>query len=173
MKRTYCFECGQKLTPDTATHLTCAQGHHTYIDPAPAGVAYVIHDSKVLYGVRSTEPNPGKLNVPGGFVEINESAEASVLREAKEEVGLDVELVSFLGSYPSIYAQGQHILNIVFVARPKGDVQLTPGDDMSGGEPLWRAITDLPMPDELSFAWQVQAQKDLLTWWQNHQDMLH
>ena len=40
---------------------------------------------------RGNEPSKGKWTIPGGLVELGESVEAAVIREAKEETCLDVE----------------------------------------------------------------------------------
>jgi hypothetical protein len=39
---------------------------------------------------------------------------------------------------------------------------------MSGGEPTWRAIENLPTADEIMDEWMVQAHKDLLAWWRKN-----
>ena len=150
-------------------HYICANQHHNYVDPAPAGIAYVLKGNQVLFGVRSTPPKPGKLNIPGGFLELDETAEQATLREVKEELGINVDLIDYLGTYAAHYAEGnQRVLNIVFIAQYNGG-EITPGDDMNGGEPVWRNINDLPSADELSFDyWQVDAQKDLKAWYDNH-----
>ncbi len=165
----YCTTCGQETTAQAANHFICPKGHHNYVDPSPAGVAYILQDDKVLFGVRSRDPKPGKLNTPGGFLEVNETAEAATLREVKEELGLDVEIIGYLGTYATHYAEdNQRVLNIVFIARYQGG-DIKPGDDMNGGEPVWRSISDLPTADELSFDyWQMEAQKDLKAWYDNH-----
>lgn len=43
------------------------------------------------------------LDVPGGFVEEKESFEESVRREAKEEIGVEIKNLKYLGSYPGKY----------------------------------------------------------------------
>lgn len=165
----FCTNCGQETTAQTPNHFICPDGHHNFVDAVPAGVAYVLKGDQVLFGVRSTPPNPGKLNIPGGFLEIGETAEAATLREVEEELGLKVQLVDYLGSYATHYVEGsQRVLNIVFIARSLGG-EIKPGDDMNGGQPVWRSIDDLPAADELSFDyWQVEAQKDLKAWYDNH-----
>ncbi len=169
MSSRYCTECGQIASPQAPNHFICPNGHHNYVDAVPAGVAYVLRGDQVLFGVRSREPKPGKLNTPGGFLEIGESAETATLREVREELGIDVDITDYLGSYATHYVEGnQRVLNVVFIAEYKGG-DIKPGDDMSGGEPVWRSIDDLPNADELSFDyWQVEAQKDLQAWYHAH-----
>ena len=60
--------------------------------------------------------------IPGGFVDYGESIESSAIREAKEEVSLDVELVEqfYVYSDPTRDPR-QHTLAIVFIATAKGE----------------------------------------------------
>ncbi len=59
--------------------------------------------------------------IPGGFIDYGESAETAAIREAKEEVSLDVELVEQLQVYsdPSRDAR-KHTIAIAFIATAKG-----------------------------------------------------
>ncbi|MEM1564298.1 MAG: NUDIX hydrolase [Candidatus Bathyarchaeia archaeon] len=52
--------------------------------------AIIICDGKILLEKRRGEPAKGKWSVPGGLVELGETAEEAVVREVKEETGLDV-----------------------------------------------------------------------------------
>lgn len=57
-----------------------------------AAVAVIIkHDDKILFTVRNVEPDKGKWDLPGGFIDPNENAEAAACRELKEELGLDLK----------------------------------------------------------------------------------
>ncbi len=165
----YCIECGQATTQKNPSLFVCPNGHNNFVDAVPAGVAYILKDDQVLFGVRSTPPKPGKLNTPGGFLNPDETAEQAMLREVREEFGIDVELLDYLGSYATHYVENnQRVLNIVFVTRYLGG-NIKPGDDMNGGAAAWRSIDNLPAADELSFDyWQVEAQKDLRAWYRNH-----
>lgn len=60
--------------------------------------------------------------IPGGFVDYGESIETSAIREAKEEVSLDVELIEqfYVYSDPARDPR-QHTLAIVFIATAKGE----------------------------------------------------
>jgi ADP-ribose pyrophosphatase YjhB (NUDIX family) len=68
-----------------------------------AGVIAEDREGRVLLVRRAKEPARGRLGVPGGFVDIGETAEASARREAREETGIDVEGLAFLGSWPNVY----------------------------------------------------------------------
>jgi len=60
--------------------------------------------------------------IPGGFVDVGESVEDAAVREAKEEVCLDVNLVALLGLYsnPARDPRG-HTATAVYVAEATGE----------------------------------------------------
>jgi 8-oxo-dGTP diphosphatase len=59
--------------------------------------------------------------IPGGFVDVGEIVEHAAAREAKEEVSLDVRLITLLGIYsdPSRDSRG-HTVTAVYVAEASG-----------------------------------------------------
>ena len=85
--------------------------------------------------------------LPGGFVEVGETVEKAVLREVKEETGLDAQIVKLLGVYSESNRDPRfHVVSVVFVldayGEPKG------GDDAK--EALVFPIEDLPF-DKIVF----------------------
>jgi 8-oxo-dGTP diphosphatase len=63
-----------------------------YPDQPIVGIGVVIvRDFKIALIKRDNEPSKGKWTIPGGLVELGESVEEAVIREAKEETCLDVE----------------------------------------------------------------------------------
>jgi len=63
-----------------------------YPDQPIVGIGIVIvKDCCIALIKRGNEPSKGKWTIPGGLVELGESVEAAVIREAKEETCLDVE----------------------------------------------------------------------------------
>ena len=102
----YCPRCGQgPVAPLQAPLFSCpACRFHYHFNPAvAAGVIAEDREGRLLLVRRAKEPARGLLGVPGGFVEIGESAEASAQREAREETGVEIEGLRFLGSWPNLY----------------------------------------------------------------------
>src|SRR6185369_5777464 len=58
---------------------------------------------KILFGVRAHEPGCGMLDLPGGFVDLDESAEEAALREVREETGMELRELRYLFSIPNRY----------------------------------------------------------------------
>ena len=71
---------------------------------------------------------PSGWALPGGFVDYGETLEAAAIREAKEETGMDVELVRQFHSYSDPKRDARHhTITTVFVAKARG--KAVAGDD--------------------------------------------
>ncbi len=84
--------------------------------------------------------------IPGGFVDVGERLEVAAIREAKEEVCLDVSLKALLGMYsdPERDDRG-HTVTAVYVAEASGEPKAA--DDAKN-----LAIFEIDnLPDELAF----------------------
>ena len=69
--------------------------------------------------------------LPGGFVDYGESLEVAVVREAKEETGLDITDVKQFHTYSDPKRDPRfHTIGTVFIAKAKGKPQA--GDDAAG-----------------------------------------
>ena len=81
--------------------------------------------------------------VPGGFVDVGERVESAAIREAKEEVKLDVKLIALLGIYsdPSRDHRG-HTVTAVYVAEASGTPEAA--DDAKNCQIF--KVDDLPAP---------------------------
>jgi len=63
-----------------------------YPDQPIVGIGVVIvRDCRIALIKRANEPSKGKWTIPGGLVELGESVEEAVIREAKEETCLEIE----------------------------------------------------------------------------------
>jgi mutator protein MutT len=53
--------------------------------------AIIICNGQILLEKRKNEPGKGKWSIPGGLVDLGETARQTVIREVKEETGLEVD----------------------------------------------------------------------------------
>jgi NAD+ diphosphatase len=79
-------------------------GYHFYFNVG-AAVAGLIEDDigKLLLTVRAHDPGKGSLDLPGGFVNFEETAEDALKREIKEELNLKIKRCCYFKSFPNIY----------------------------------------------------------------------
>ena len=72
---------------------------------------------------RDNPPYQGCFALPGGFVEIGETVEDAVQREAGEETGLVIELMGLVGIYsdPGRDPRG-HVVSAAFLASGRGEL---------------------------------------------------
>lgn len=91
--------------------------------PIPAVGAFIVHGGRILLVKRAFEPGAGKWSVPGGAIELGETAEEAVKREVKEELGIGLRDLKLLDIYDSISRDPlgrikYHYVIIDFLARP-------------------------------------------------------
>ena len=71
-----------------------------------AAVAVILkYNGAILFTIRNMEPDKGKWDLPGGFIDPNENAETAACREIKEELGLDLipEKLTYITTSPNNY----------------------------------------------------------------------
>jgi ADP-ribose pyrophosphatase YjhB (NUDIX family) len=73
-------------------------------------------EPEVLLLRRAVEPGSGAWDLPAGFLDPHESSEEGAVREAREESGLDVELIRLIGVYSS---PAGNAVAAVYHARPR------------------------------------------------------
>ena len=100
-------------------------------NPALTVDGVLIEDGRILLIRRGREPFKGKWALPGGFVEYGERVEDAIIREFREETGLETEIAGLLGVYsdPDRDPRG-HTVSIVYLLRRKGG-EMKGGDDAS------------------------------------------
>ncbi len=99
--------------------------------------AVILEDGKLVLVRRGVEPALGRWSIPGGAVELGEAVRDAALREAKEECGLDIELIDDrpMDVFDNLTMDENgrlryHYLLLQFLARPKGGV-LQPTSDVT------------------------------------------
>ena len=68
--------------------------------------AIIVQDARVLLVRRGTEPLKGHWTLPGGMLEVGEALTAGVVREVREETGLDVEPIELIELLDRIHREG-------------------------------------------------------------------
>jgi len=126
----FCPACGQAveeqvLEADHRPRLVCPDGHVTWRNPRLVVATLPVRDGKVHLARRSIEPAAGRWTIPGGFLEVGESAQEGARRETEEETQLRVEIGRLVGVY-SRPAAG--IVTLAFEATVVG------GDALPGAE---------------------------------------
>ena len=102
---------------------------------------------------------PGMYSVLAGFVEPGESLEEAVVREVREEVGIEIKDIKYFGSQPWPFP---HSLMIGFTASyAGGEISLDDDEIENAG---WFAVDNLPrIPGKISIArklidWFIEKQ---------------
>lgn len=106
-----------------------------YYNSCSSTIAIIINDkNELLVATRAHEPVKGTLDLPGGFVDMNETGEQAVIREVKEETGLEVESVKYLFSIPNDYVYSGFTvltLDLVYLCKVKDSHVLKAEDDVA------------------------------------------
>ena len=105
----------------------------------------VIYRGRVLLIRRGSEPLKGEWSIPGGMLELGEELTAGVVRELKEETGLDVEPLECILVFDRIMREGErvkyHYVIVDYLCRRKRG-RLRPASDVIDAR--WVRSEDLP-----------------------------
>lgn len=146
----FCPACGSTEFKFNGEKLfTCsACSFSYYINPATAAVAIIESpDGRIVLVRRKYEPRAGHLDLPGGFVDIMESAEDAIIREIREETGIQIHSLRYLASFPNEYLYNglkYFTCDIGFVCTSDQLESIKPADDVSEAM--------LVRPGEINFA---------------------
>ena len=108
--------------------------------------AVIVRDNRVLLIRRGQPPLLGEWSLPGGVLECGETLREAVIREAREETGLAVDVGEMLGVYERVIraedarVRYQYVL-IDFLCRPVAG-ELKAGSDAA--EVGWFSREELP-----------------------------
>ncbi|GAA5215183.1 NUDIX domain-containing protein [Corallincola platygyrae] len=99
--------------------------------------ALICHQDRFLFAIRGKAPSLGMLDLPGGFVDADESMEQALCRELEEELGLQVspESLGYLSSVSNRYQYSgveYCTVDAVFSLTLDSLPELSAHDDISG-----------------------------------------
>jgi ADP-ribose pyrophosphatase YjhB (NUDIX family) len=119
------------------------------IGPQVGCGAAIVREGALLLVKRLRPPEAGAWSLTGGKVEFLERVADAILREVREEIGVEIALERLLGVVETIGLAGQHWVSPVYLAR------LTAGEPRNcepdkHAEVAWFAL-DAP-PEPLSLA---------------------
>lgn len=161
----FCPVCGSPLEPRVlkvtepkrlvCTGATC--GFVFYLDPKIAvGTVIRANQGRQLVLVRrAIEPGYGKWVFPGGYVDRGEEITLAAIREAREEVGLDVRLDHLIGIYS--YAGRTPVIIVYAATKMSGALAV----DDEGLEAREFDLDAIPW-DDLAFRSTREALRDYL-----------
>ena len=102
----FCPKCGSsQFAENNEKSKKCADCGFVYYFNSSAAVVAVIENAagEILVARRAKDPAKGTLDLPGGFIDMHETAEEAVRREVGEETNLRVTSSEYLFSIPNIY----------------------------------------------------------------------
>ncbi|MCD5409655.1 MAG: NUDIX hydrolase [Methanocellales archaeon] len=107
--------------------------------------AIVLLDNKIALIRRKNPPFEGYYALPGGFVERGETVEQALIREVKEETGLDIRIVKLAGAYSDTDRDPRgHVISLCYLAEASGTI----APDSDAGDVELFDVSQLP---ELAF----------------------
>lgn len=133
----YCPKCGSDhFVENNFKSKRCGKcGFIYYFNSSSSTIALIINENKeLLVATRAHDPQKGTLDLPGGFVDMNETGEEAVIREVKEETNLDVEKVKYLFSIPNTYIYSGfevHTLDLVYLCEVNDIGKMKAEDDVA------------------------------------------
>jgi NAD+ diphosphatase len=145
----FCGRCGaraERVPGERA--MRCPDCHlSAYPRVSPAIITLIERGDRILLA-RSPSFAPGRYGIIAGFVEPGESLEEAVQREAREEVGIELEHIDYFGSQPWPFPHG--IMVGFRASHLHGEIQFPDGELEDAG---WFGLDDLPdIPAKLSIA---------------------
>ncbi len=133
----FCPKCGSSHFEENNVKskkcLLC--GFVYYFNPSSATVAFILNEkNELLVCRRGKEPQKGTLDLPGGFIDMYETAEEGVMREVLEETSLQVVKAIYLFTLPNIYIYSGfpvHTLDMFFLCEVRDCSSFDAKDDVA------------------------------------------
>jgi mutator protein MutT len=122
--------------------------------------AIILRNDNILLLLRKKAPEAGSWTIPGGRVEFGETVEQAILREVKEEIGVEGRVIAPLGVTDHILTEEHsHWVSPRFLIEVIGEPQNM--EPQSHEEMRWFPISELP--DNVTLTTQ-KALAAFLTW---------
>ncbi|NIM92862.1 MAG: NUDIX domain-containing protein [Anaerolineales bacterium] len=128
----YCSYCGREIEErrfEGRSRPYCLSCDRFFFqDPKVAAAALIEHEGRVLLVKRRFNPEMGKWGLPAGFVDAGEDPKVALVRECREETGLNVRILRLMDViFDDEHARGANIV-ILYQAEVEGGA-ISAGDD--------------------------------------------
>lgn len=143
----HCPQCAEPSGCASAREFRCEHcGFRYFHNVAAAASAFMVHDGHLLLTRRAQAPAAGTLDLPGGFVDPDESLEDALARELHEELALTVATsdMRYLFSLPNryefagiIYNTADSFYRVDYATRPA----VLARDDVAAA--MWVAMNEI------------------------------
>ncbi|MGI5215629.1 NUDIX hydrolase [Plantactinospora sp. CA-290183] len=165
----FCPRCAAPLSgPPPTTCVGC--GYQLFVNPRPTVGLFVLdRDPRPAEGAggsaprflalrRASPPMAGRWETPGGFCDGWEHPADAAVREAREELGVEVTLGDFIGMYVGSYEFQDELLPVLdsFFLATLGDQEITL-DPAESSEMAWFSLLS---PPPLAFSTMDAAVRD-------------
>lgn len=143
----YCPACGSShFEINNVKSKKCKDcGFTYYLNASSATVALIVNEKDELLVVRrKNDPGKDMLDMPGGFIDMDETGEEGMAREVKEETGLETTQVTYLFSFPNTYLYSGllvHTLDMFFRVKVKDLSHVKAMDDAAAY--YWIPISEI------------------------------
>ena len=143
----YCPKCGSShFAPAGEKSKRCENcGFEYFLNPSAAVAAFIVNaKGELLVERRKHEPAKGMLDLPGGFCDVEETAEQGLRREIMEETSLTLASAEYIFSQPNVYRYSGfdvRTLDLFFLCKAEDESCLKAADDAA--ECFWVAPEDI------------------------------
>ncbi|MFF4186152.1 NUDIX domain-containing protein [Streptomyces sp. NPDC001691] len=155
LKDSHCGACGAPYPADSAWPRACAAcGAVAYRNPLPVAVALLpVTDARgtaLVVITRTIEPRRGRRALPGGFIDHGENWQDAVVRELREETGIEAPAVAV--RLADALSSPEHLL--VFGLLPTCPAEALPPSRPTDETDGWELLRE---PAELAFPLHTRA----------------
>jgi NADH pyrophosphatase NudC (nudix superfamily) len=132
----FCPSCGQAtIQTHQKNAMQCAQCGYVYFHNTAGAVSCILQcRGQILLVKRNYPPKKGYYDLPGGFIDYNESAESALRRELREELELEPRNLKYFCSFPNTYKFGNvcyFTCDMVFIATVSSETLIKPHEEIA------------------------------------------
>lgn len=163
----FCPNCkGDHLEYPHGSKIVCPDCKFEYYHNTAGATAVIIQKKdEILFTIRNKEPQKGYLDLPGGFIDANETAEYGSFRELQEEINISIDKskLEYIDSYPNTYLYKDILYNTIDLFFFYKDDNLSiidfDPDELKGV--VWKKLSEIDF-DEIAFESHKKTLKKLM-----------